>query len=157
MDFKDAAITMEFKMHSFYSSMASKVQSQRARDLLRFLAGEELEHSRFIDRLTSVKTDTEMLNHAFSEAGDIMGYLVDDLLARTKLSHTFEDETAILKLALQSEEEARIFYSKLHDLVQDLRLKAQVRILMDYEDDHMKKLGVVLNVLMKERGGKAPE
>lgn len=151
IDFKDAAVTMELKMRSFYVDMSRKVKSPESRDLLLYLADEELEHSRFVEALAQVETNTEVLNRAFASAGDIMGYLQGDILARVRMSYEFEDEIEILRFAARSEEDAKLFYSKILECVDDPGLMEQVRTLMEFEDQHISRINVILNLLLKKR------
>ncbi len=152
IEFKQAAISMELKMRSFYAKMARKVRNAKSVELLDFLASEEFEHTKKIEDLSAVETDKALLDRAFESAGEIMGYLADDIIVRNKLSFTMEDDEEILKLAVKSEEDTKAFYSELYKYVDEPRLKAQIEIMISYEDDHTKKLKVLQNVLKKERG-----
>jgi rubrerythrin len=156
MLFKDAAITMELKIRDFYRKMAKKVRNAKSREILEFLADEELRHSRVIEDMTRVEIQAEQLNQAFVAAGDIMSCLTEDVMEMVALSFKLEEEEEILKMALNCEKDTLLFYRQLGKFVSDPDLQGQVDRLKEFEEDHIRELLVLRNVLNKEKSARHP-
>lgn len=148
--FKTAAIRMETKIRDFYVKMANTVANERSREILTYLADQELVHAEMIENLADVPLNTDLLDRAFASAGVLMDFLMGDLGKLLALSREMEDEEEVLNIAIQCEKDTFLFYHELEKHVSDSDLAGQVRKLAEYEEKHMKELVTLLSLVQRE-------
>ncbi|MHC4777544.1 MAG: ferritin-like domain-containing protein [Planctomycetota bacterium] len=150
LPFKAAAISMEAELREFYLKMVDTVASERSKEILSYLAEQELTHARKIEEMAAVVVNTEDLDRAFTSAGVIMDFLRGDLGRLLALSSEMEDEEDLLNIAIQCEKDMFLFYDELEKQVSDSDLAEQVKMLAGYEKEHMKELVTLLNLVKRE-------
>lgn len=146
---RDAAVSMEERMAAFYRSWARRGQNERVRHVLEFLAEEEDQHARELVRLTEERTDTECLDQAFEEAGDIMWWLRDSGEALTEKMRIATTEEGALTLALQAEKDSIVFYHTLLKHVKRADLGREIEKLLEFEYAHVEKLAGLLRIVKR--------
>ena len=146
---KDAAIQMERKMAQYYRSAALRASDERARDVWSYLADEELNHARELEELTAVETNTECLNQAFEEAGDIMKYLLTEPGVPEEASGPAPSEEEVLSEAIQAEKDSILFYHSLLRALQREDLAEQIEGLIGFEYGHLNRLYTLLEIVRK--------
>jgi rubrerythrin len=156
LSFREAAVAMEKKMAGLYQRLGRWARSDRTRELLEFLASEEDGHVLEIEKLTDVPVQAEALDKAFGDAGEIMSYLQMDATETVRTARGFENEEDILKLGIQGEKDALVFYQQLLKYVEGDALRGQVEKLVDYEFEHMNRLYVLLKLIVEEQKKHTP-
>jgi rubrerythrin len=125
------AISNEIEAYEFYKGVSDKSQDTNLKRTFAELADEEAKHRKFLEGLTSGKTQMH-----FEEAKD---YKVSQTIEKPKLSLGMKPVDAIA-LAVKNEEEAMDLYTKMADCSTGAEQKKMFQSLANMEQGHKVKL-----------------
>lgn len=133
------AILVESRGHEFYLATADRTTNETARQFFAEFANEELEHKRILAELYRTwrdksTWDEEILKGSRPHAFDIHDPILSEAFKKS-LGTTHFDTTA-LDIAIVLEKEARDFYAKAAQKVDDPELKKILVWLAQFEDEH---------------------
>ncbi|MHC4780884.1 MAG: ferritin family protein [Planctomycetota bacterium] len=147
----EAAISMEKKMAEFYRAMAENALSNRVGDVLKFLAGEEERHAGELRGMADEKTNTECLNRAFEESGEILTWLLEGKDSLGERSKELTGEEEVIAMAIQAEKDSVLFYHTLLKTVGKESVAGKIQDLIEFEYGHLQELYSLRNLLRKSR------
>jgi len=147
LSLREAAVTMERRMASFYRALKERVSGEEARGLLDFLAKEEDEHAETLSAWAEEPTNTACLNEAMEDAGDIMGWFMEGVEGLEEGLDRRKTMEEILKLASQAEKDSILFYHTLAKHVKRDDLASQILDLIEFEYGHLRKIGILRNLV----------
>jgi rubrerythrin len=149
----EAAISMERKMADFYRTMAETALWSRVADVLKFLAGEEERHAVQLKGMAEERTNTECLDQAFEESGEILLWLLEGKDALEGRSRELSGEAEVIELAIQAEKDSVLFYHTLLKSVRKDSVAGKIHDLIEFEYGHLKELYTLRNLLRKSEKG----
>ncbi|HNY51516.1 MAG TPA: ferritin family protein [Smithella sp.] len=125
------AISNEIEAYDFYKGVADKSKDAGLKKIFAELADEEAKHRKFLEGLTSGKTQMH-----FDETKD---YKVAESLEKPKLSLSMKPSDAIA-LAVKNEQEAMDMYTEMANCSTDAEQKKMFQSLAAMERGHKVKL-----------------
>ncbi|MBN1364946.1 MAG: ferritin family protein [Syntrophaceae bacterium] len=125
------AVSNEIEAYEFYKGVSDKSQDTNLKRTFAELAEEEAKHRKFLEGLTSGKTQMH-----FDETKD---YKVSQSIEKPKLSLSMKPVDAIA-LAVKNEEEAMEMYAKMADFSTNAEQKKMFQSLARMEQGHKVKL-----------------
>lgn len=125
------AISNEIEAYEFYKGVSDKTKDAGLKKIFAELAEEEAGHRKFLEGLTSGKTQIH-----FDESKD---YKVSQTIEKPKLSLSMKPADAIA-LAVKEEEEAMEMYTEIADCSTDAEQKKMFQLLANMEQGHKVKL-----------------
>jgi rubrerythrin len=154
-DIRDLAIQIERNGESTYSLAARKAGDERVARLLKKLAEQEKEHSRWFERLDA--------GHAFRPQDDRINRMGQDMLKEMVDGQTFsldEDELSrpgemrdVIALSIEFEKDTIIFYEMLSSFLDDSETIQQLERIIDEERSHIAALNDIAKLIDSEKGG----
>jgi len=133
------AITVEERGYQFYRATADRTENEVAKRFFEEFADEELDHKRILADLYKTWRDQAKWDEGILRSGREHGFDIHDPILseafKKSLSSTTFDTTA-LDIAIVLEKEARDFYAKAAQQVQDAELKKILVWLSQFEDEH---------------------
>jgi rubrerythrin len=118
----DVAIGIEKRGASFYNSLAKPGGAKTARDVYRYLGGEERKHIRIFQSMLSSVADYRT-PETYSEEYDLyLKALVDSAIfpndrVASEMAQKAGSDAEAIQLALSAEKESILFYSEMRGLV----------------------------------------
>ena len=133
------AILVESRGYEFYRTTAEKTGNETARRFFEEFAQEELDHRRILTDLYKTWRDESTWDESILKTGrehsfDIHDPILSEAFKKSLSATTFD--TTALDIAIVLEKEARDFYSKAAQKVEDPELKKILTWLAQFEDDH---------------------
>jgi len=125
------AISNEIEAYDFYKGVSDKIKDAALKKIFAELAEEEAKHRKFLEGLTSGKTQMY-----FDETKD---YKVAESIEKPKLSLSMKPSDAIA-LAVKNEQEAMDMYTEMANCSTDAEQKKMFQSLAAMERGHKVKL-----------------
>ncbi|MFW5733840.1 MAG: ferritin-like domain-containing protein [Oceanidesulfovibrio sp.] len=140
-----AAVEIERKGQSFYRNVANATQSDAARELFIFMAGEEAKHEAVFQSLKDRLGEIEM--PAYSNASEYQEYLEALIESHAlfnggvaeKLAAEASDLKSAVDIALSFEKDTLLFFMEMKELVPQNE-RPLVQQCIDEERSHMRML-----------------
>lgn len=133
------AILVESRGYEFYKATAERTANEVAKRFFEEFAEEELDHKRILAELYTTWRDKSKWDEDILKTGRVHGFDIHDPILsqafKKSLSTTTFDTTA-LDIAIVLEKEARDFYAKAAQKVEDAELKKILVWLAQFEDEH---------------------
>jgi rubrerythrin len=133
------AILVESRGYEFYKATAERTDNDVARRFFEEFAQEELDHKRILADLYKTWRDESRWDEELLQTGREHGFDIHDPILsqafKKSLSTTTFDTTA-LDIAIVLEKEARDFYAKAAQQVEDPELRKILIWLSQFEDEH---------------------
>jgi rubrerythrin len=146
------AILVESRGYEFYSATAARTVNETARKFFEEFAQEELDHKRILAELYKTWRDESTWDESILHSGrehsfDIHDPILSEAFRKSLATSTFD--TTALDIAIVLEREARDFYAKAAQKVEDAELRKILIWLAQFEDDHYDTM-VKLHEAMRE-------
>ncbi|MFA7331553.1 MAG: ferritin family protein [Candidatus Delongbacteria bacterium] len=133
------AILVESRGYEFYRATADKTANETARKFFEEFAEDELDHKRILADLYKTWRDESTWDESILKSGREHGFDIHDPIlseAFKKSLSTSTFDTTALDIAIVLEKEARDFYAKAAQKVEDAELKKILIWLSQFEDEH---------------------
>ncbi len=136
----DIAIQLEENGERLYRMAAEHVTDEGLRTMLSWLADEEVRHrARFVE----MKRSTNLLKRRDQWTDEASGAILQSVIGDHAFSlddldpETLEDEAALMRLAVEFEEDGILFYEMIRSFVSEPEVLLQLNAILEEERKHV--------------------
>ena len=133
-DILDLAIQREEEAYEFYTDILGRVSDESAKDTLRFIAGEEVKHKRFLVNYREGKYGAGGLRMA-----DVVEYKIAEYLEEPDIDGDMSSQDVFL-IAAHRESRSHQFYTELAGLHADGEIQTMLLKMANEELKHKEKM-----------------
>jgi rubrerythrin len=133
------ALMVEGRGYEFYHATAERTDNETARKFFEEFAQEELDHKRILTELYTTRRDKHNWDESILQQERPHGFDIHDPVLSKAFRKSLESstfDTTALDIAIVLEKEARDFYAKAAQQVEDEELKKILIWLAQFEDEH---------------------
>ncbi len=133
-DILDMAIQREVAAYDFYMDIHHKVQDESVRETIKFIAGEEIKHKRFLVGYRDGNYGSKSLRMA-----DVVDYKIAEYLEEPEIENDSSSQDVYL-IASHREARSHLFYTELAGMHADSELKDMLLKMANEELKHKEKM-----------------
>jgi rubrerythrin len=149
-DIVELAMQVEQSGEAFYSAVAAKVETQDARELFEYLAGQEVAHYQVFERLSQTireapfMTDEEWDLYMDYLSGTVQSAFFEGTDKALALAETVTDAPHAIQMAIGFEKETLLFFYDLRERIPD-QDRPVIEKIVEEEKRHIRRLVSKLN------------
>ncbi len=133
-DILDLAIQREVEAYAFYMDILGRVDDESVKDTLKFIAGEEVKHKRFLVNYREGKYGTDSLRMA-----QFVDYKIAEYLEEPDIDGDLRSQEVYL-IAAHRENRSHQFYTELANLHAEGELQSMLLKMANEELKHKEKM-----------------